>query len=292
MGTVANPFTPHQPIHPDYFAGRIDEVLKINTALNQTRHGRTQHVLLAGERGIGKTSLALYARYLAKEPRQILGTDFNFATAYYAAERNQTLTDVCRGLTAKLFDDVDRGVAQRCLQKLKTLGLHFSLQVPGAGEFEVSKPQEGQSEEFLQADFVKAVEEFWDECGKTHQGILLIIDELNNLKSFAGVGSFFKVVSEAWAVDGYRQIIFMVIGPPPISTKISEDDRSAPRIFTYVELSRMTEEESLSILNKCISGTGKRFDNEWKGLSQPDQEGSPISFTNLDMTPSNSTPIV
>src|SRR5271155_1324058 len=90
-----NPFTPNSPIDPQFFAGRSDEVFKVQAALNQTRHGNTQHILLTGERGIGKTSLAIFARYMAQEPNIILGTDFRFATAYYTVERGQSLIDVC-----------------------------------------------------------------------------------------------------------------------------------------------------------------------------------------------------
>jgi hypothetical protein len=262
MALTNNPFTPHQPIDPEYFAGRINEVRKSTAALNQTRNGRTQNVLLTGERGIGKTSLALYSRYVASQPNETLGTDFRFATAYYTVERNQSLADVCRGVTSKLLDSVDRGLARKCLEKLGKLGLHFSIYVPGIGELGVAPSPIGQQQQYLQADFVKAVEESWGELKETHNGILLIIDELHNLVNFAGVGSFFKVISEAWAADGYRQVMFLVVGLPQICQEISKDDPSAPRIFSYVELKRMTEGESLIILNRCLAGTGKRIEDQ------------------------------
>lgn len=262
MAWPANPFTPNQPINPQYFAGRLQEVERVNAALNQTRHGKTQHVLLTGERGIGKTSLAFYERFVAEQPNEILKTDFHFAAAYYTVERGQSLADVCRGLVSKLLASVDLGIAQLCLEKLKRLTLHFSIHVPGVGEINVAPARAEDVRTRLYADFEKAIEEAWDELKSTHNGILLIIDELHNLNSFDGVGSFFKVVSEAWAADGYRQAMFTVIGLPQISTNISEDDRSAPRVFSYVELTRMTEEESLVILRKCLSDTGKRIEDD------------------------------
>jgi AAA ATPase-like protein len=258
MGNRANPFTPHQPIDPIFFAGRADEVLKINSALQQTRYQKTQHVLLTGERGIGKTSLAIYARYLARSPNEAFKSDFRFATAYYSVERDQALSDICRGLTTKLLDGVEGGLAKSCFEKLKKLNLHFAIQVPGVGEIAIGNQSEGAvNESYLQSDFVKALEEFWEDAKETHNGILLIIDELHNLASFEGLGSFFKVVSESLAVDGYRQIMFMTIGLPAVSAKISDDDPSAPRIFSYVELRRMTQNESVAVLNTCLSGTGK-----------------------------------
>jgi Holliday junction resolvasome RuvABC ATP-dependent DNA helicase subunit len=133
VGTPANPFTPNSPIDPQHFAGRIDEVIKIQAALNQTRHGKTQHILLTGERGIGKTSLGLYARYIAQNPNDVLSTDFRYVTAYYTVEREQSLVDVCRGLTTKLLQNVEQGLAKKCTERLKKLKLHFAIHVPSGG---------------------------------------------------------------------------------------------------------------------------------------------------------------
>lgn len=258
MTKPPNPFTPNSPIDPRYFAGRLAEVIKVQAALNQTRHGKTQHILLTGERGIGKTSLAIYTRYIAQSPNEILKTDFNFATAYYTVERGQTLIDVCKGLTSKLLAQVEQGLAASCMEKLKKLNLHFGVHVPGIGEIKVDPVKASpEAKARLYADFEKAIEEAWDELKTTHNGILLIVDEIHNLDTFEGAGSFFKVVSEAWAIDGYRNAMFAVIGLPEVPIKITEDDASAPRVFSYVELKRMTAEEGLGIVNSCIADSGK-----------------------------------
>ena len=255
-----NPFTPNSPIDPQFFAGRSDEVFKVQAALNQTRHGNTQHILLTGERGIGKTSLAIFARYMAQEPNIILGTDFRFATAYYTVERGQSLIDVCQGLTSKLLSQVDKGLAQSCVDKLKGLNLHFGIHVPGVGEIKVDPKETSEVKARLYADFENAIKEAWDELRNTYNGILLVVDELHNLENFEGAGSFFKVVSEAWAVDGYRNAMFAAIGLPEVPIKIAQDDPSAPRVFSYVELKRMTLQECLDILNSRVAKSNKTFE--------------------------------
>lgn len=105
-------------------------------------------------------------------------------------------------------------------------------------------------------------EEAWDELRNSYNGVLLIVDELHNLETFDGVGSFFKVVSEAWAVDGYRNAMFAAIGLPDVPTKIAEDDPSAPRVFSYVELKRMTSQECLDIMNSCIANSGTSIEHD------------------------------
>jgi len=257
---LPNPFTPNAPMVPQYFAGRIEEVVKIQAALNQTRHSKSQHILLTGERGIGKTSLALYARYIAESPNTVLDTDFKYATAYYTVERDQTLVDVCRGLTSRLLSSIDQSLARVCVDKLKNLKLHFAVNVPGIGELKVDPEKPPEVKARLYADFEKAIEEAWDQIKGEYNGILLILDEIHNLRSFDGAGSFFKVVSEAWAVDGYRNVMFAVIGLPNVPVEISKDDPSAPRVFSYVELQRMTNGECLDILHRCTESAGKKIE--------------------------------
>jgi hypothetical protein len=277
----ANPFTPNRPIDPEYFAGRIEEVRKVLKALTQTRHSKTQQILLTGERGIGKTSLAHYARYLASDPNPTLKTDFQFAVAYYTVERNQTLADVCRGLTSKLLDGIDKTLATRCVDRLKTLRLHFHVDIPGVGEIGVADAAPKVSQAQLTADFIMVLEKSWDDIHETKNGILLVIDELHNLARFDGVGSFFKVVSEGLAVDGYGQIMFMVIGSREISDKISDDDRSAARIFSYVDLPRMTTIESRMIIDKCLSDSEKTITEDAANLIADRSGGIPYFLHQL-----------
>jgi hypothetical protein len=148
------------------------------------------------------------------------------------------------------------------VEKLKNLNLHFGIHVPGVGEIKVDPTKPSETKARLYADFEKAIEEAWDELQNSYNGILLVVDELHNLETFDGVGSFFKVVSEAWAVDGYRNAMFAAIGLPDVPVKITEDDPSAPRVFSYVELKRMTSTECLDIVNSGIAKSGKSIESD------------------------------
>lgn len=54
-GKLSSVFTPGAPVHSrDLFAGRFDQIMLVTAALSQPG----QHVVLYGERGVGKTSLA------------------------------------------------------------------------------------------------------------------------------------------------------------------------------------------------------------------------------------------
>ncbi len=54
-GKLSSVFTPGVPVHSrDLFVGRFDQIMLVTAALSQPG----QHVVLYGERGVGKTSLA------------------------------------------------------------------------------------------------------------------------------------------------------------------------------------------------------------------------------------------
>ncbi|NUT91319.1 MAG: ATP-binding protein [Saccharothrix sp.] len=116
---VREVFTPHQPIQPGYMlAGRGAEISRVVQVLNTPG----QHVLLYGDRGVGKSSLANVATYAAhqatmlryyvkrcdhtdtfesifREPLAVAGVDVQ-RVEYTAQETTTTKQD------AKLFDVV------------------------------------------------------------------------------------------------------------------------------------------------------------------------------------------
>lgn len=109
--------------------------------------------------GIGKTSLAIYAKHVASKPNPVLKTDFRFAVAYYTVEKGQNLADVCAGLTSKLLDSVGQSMAAKCFERLKKLKLHFGVHLPGVGELKVEPGEEQHTKTRLYGDFDKAIRE-------------------------------------------------------------------------------------------------------------------------------------
>ena len=61
-----NPFRPNSPVAPGMFVGRLAQVEALEEALLQTRAGRPKGFMLTGERGIGKTSLLQYFKWVGQ----------------------------------------------------------------------------------------------------------------------------------------------------------------------------------------------------------------------------------
>jgi hypothetical protein len=254
-----NPFTPNIPIDPRYFAGRKSEIEIIVRALTQTGAGSQQNILVTGERGIGKSSLALLARHIGAQPRPDWGTQCRFITAYYTLDDNEGVAACCRGLVEKLRENAGGSLVKRLVQKLKDLD--YSLKF----DFWFLKTEVGSKAEAkgegdsagLRRDFVRILKALWDEIsGENYNGILLIVDELNKINKADNLGAFFKKVSEELVTDGYRNIMFFVLGLPWIESKLTKDDASVVRIFEHVELDLMPATESEEVITKALDGTG------------------------------------
>lgn len=61
-----NPFEPNSPINPAMFVGRLEELQVLKSCLIQTRADKPRSFMLTGERGIGKSSLLNYLKFVAQ----------------------------------------------------------------------------------------------------------------------------------------------------------------------------------------------------------------------------------
>ncbi len=87
--TKESPFSPGRPVPVEYFVARHKEIELIERAIRQTASGRNENIFITGERGIGKSSLASFARYLAEK-------DYNFVGAHCPLGGARGLEDVAR----------------------------------------------------------------------------------------------------------------------------------------------------------------------------------------------------
>jgi Cdc6-like AAA superfamily ATPase len=73
------------------FIGRIDEIRAVEQAFIQTRAGQPKHFMVTGERGIGKTSLLNYMRWVAQGDITSLHDEkFNFLVLDLDIEKGTT----------------------------------------------------------------------------------------------------------------------------------------------------------------------------------------------------------
>lgn len=98
------PFSPNSPVHAQMFAGRAGEIKRIQEILFQTKTGNPTHIMIVGERGIGKSSLMLVADYFADQNDPSDPDKYDFLTIQTNISSDLTLP----GLASRISTSLNR----------------------------------------------------------------------------------------------------------------------------------------------------------------------------------------
>ena len=102
MPAKNNPFKPTQPVYRGMFAGRMNEINRIETVLVETKEGSPTNLMIVGERGIGKTSLLLFLRFLAEGHISIDGGKYDFMTILVSLDKRTCVAELARKIKTAL----------------------------------------------------------------------------------------------------------------------------------------------------------------------------------------------
>ena len=269
MSGRINPFNPNSIVTPTLFAGRHDQVFHILKKLTQVREGMPASFVLQGDRGIGKTALAKLVMYAAEAQDPKL-ENLKFLTSYYAVERGQSFESVLQASLNIMTDRMPESVIQRLSQRL---GNFFKNGKFTFGAFGASATVEGEvkSEDKLTvikdravsvfSNIVSGIDELKDEP-KRLDGILLVIDEIHNLKDLDGAAQILRAISTTLDVSRLGKISFIVIGYPDGMDRFFKGDPSARRHFDIIELTVMPRVEAKEVLTKGLVKSNLTFDDQ------------------------------
>jgi Cdc6-like AAA superfamily ATPase len=266
---LINSFLPAQEVDsPEHFSGRFEEVKQLTDAL-QT-HGSCP--LIFGDRGLGKSSLALQIRRIAMGDVQLLDSIGIPERALCEAEQYLTFYVTCTDATEDLdgllqllinaAESVDftsvasRDSATQLVDKTTRRRLTLKL-----FEYEQTKKHQAATARANYTDLnlteklqqlAKILVESYD------QRVLFIIDEVDRLARKAGLASFLKAASSP-------SLKFILVGIASNVSDLLADHRSLERSVVPVRVPLMTRPELEQIVDQAenavaLSGTPYRFE--------------------------------
>ncbi len=259
---VINPFQPGQPVPPGVFAGRTHQLNDISTCIYQTAALNPQNVLITGERGIGKTSIAMFTKAIAKKEiiwKEVFLND-PFLVIHVSVQQNTP----CEIVIAQVIKELKLAIHPSLtnIKKLfqNILGMFSELKLFGSGYTIKDKINGSKNSIYLEAE--KCIRKTAQALKENNQGaktICIILDELDKMGDFDNFSSFWKVVQENLAYDNCRNLMLVMAGMPDIINKLSESHESFLRMFTPVTLDKMPDEEAKMIIEKALkNGKPKR----------------------------------
>jgi hypothetical protein len=267
ISTKESPFTPGRPVPIEYFVARFKEVQRLERAIKQTVSGRNENVFITGQRGIGKSSLAGFVRYLAEREYNLIGSH-----CFLSGVR--TLEDMMGVIFQRLLQDCsDKSLFEKFKESfgdyIKGLTL-FGLGV----EFTKDKDKL----QTLVYNFLPVMRRIYEQIkpnGK--KGLILILDDMNGITDIPQFSQFLKSFVDELATSGKALPIFMVlVGLPERRDELIKHQPSVARIFDIVDLPPMIEKECEEFFGAMFNKQGINVDAKALSLMVKMSGGFPM----------------
>jgi len=226
VDTVRNPFTPGSGLFPPYFADREREVEEFTGRLESTLGGVPRHLAVLGEWAIGKTSLLIQLRQLAKEQGCL--TTFSVAnpeeTQAFIGSLLRTLSlEVQATYGESLWKRLAKAVGLKEIS-LSALGASIELRFSSTGEAQLSL------REYLRT--------LWTELRGRAPAMVIIIDDLDLIPDFRETMVLLRNTAMELGLAGV-QVMAVVAGTPVLFERMWEAHAPLVRFFEPVELGRI-----------------------------------------------------
>lgn len=262
--SLTNPFNPNSIVSSNLFAGRKDQIRIICEKLEQIRNNTPSSFIIYGERGIGKTALAKLIRSISVSNNPD-DHALKLITSYYSVESGQELSSVLQESLNKLADEIDSTLLDKIGERLGNIFQNGKFQIGAFGASLEIEPVNNQKKIDISikdqtvsilSNIIKNLN------GEEKDGLLIIIDEIHNLKNIQFAASIFRNIVTTLDVEGLGKVSFLLIGYEEDVAKFFSDDSSARRTFDLFKLDVMPDGEAKEVLTKGFKSTNTTWDEE------------------------------
>lgn len=256
ISEVENAFQPAREVSvAERFAGRVDAIEQAFYALLT----EGSNIAIVGNRGVGKTSLARQVQNFGMGNNEILDRvssiqehKFDFLVAYHACgDGTNDVDDLLCGIltreaglgawlyylpkTSRMMSNLTGGLAA------KFNGLGFDVKAGSNHENTVERVSVPQT---VQGVFENVAQDILD-SGMTRDGLLVIIDEFDQIKDPSGFAPFLKAL--ATNAPGVK---FCIVGVAKDVQDLMKEHASSDRLFagSIVTLEPMSDAELMEII--------------------------------------------
>lgn len=241
---LKNPFRPGGPIEPEYFIGRKDEIKLFERFLKSTKDGNPFNIAVLGERGIGKTSLL-------RKFEDIGGKSGCICVRGSLDPSISNLPELCTYILELIRE---KGVGKS--GKIKEFFKKYNLERVKINLLGLEAELEKGYTSSLQITFRKELEEIWEEVGKETGGIILLIDESEQLENIKGSLPFLRNVFQSLSEKraGYMLILS---GKLELFRKIKDIHSPLARFLRPIHLGNLSDDEVKEAILRPLENTVK-----------------------------------
>lgn len=253
---IFNPFMPNSIVHPDMFAGRGKELKKIERCLAQTKHGNPNSFLIHGERGIGKSSLLLFADKIASGVLE--NYPYKFITINIELDSSDSQISVIRKLSESYISELSAAQPEKSMLK-NTFKFMSAVEVAG---FKWNPKYDKDEPSDLLEQLSKAIQQGMLELRNEKDGLLFLIDEADKAPSDAQLGAIIKTLSEKISKGKYQNVCFGVSGVTEVLQTLKKSHESSLRLFEDLPLYTLSFQDRLDLIERGLSRANHHNDKE------------------------------
>lgn len=248
MSRPLNPFDPSRPIDPSRFIGRAREVRELEAALQHARQDRPRHFLITGERGVGKTSFLDYIRRTASEG------PLRFAVIDFSINKSTTKLDFVHALR----DQLDRILAAHATYRENAKRVWSFLSKFEIAGVSFKGDQKSDNHRDLYREVADALCEVVNRaCGVGDDqvevvcdGVIILVDEVDQSNDDLDIGSFFKYMLERLNRNGCHKVVVGLAGLSKSTEVLVKSHASSLRIFDELPLTNLSNVEVDELLSE------------------------------------------
>jgi cold shock CspA family protein len=265
-----NPFNLGPINKPEEFAGRKHLIEEGVSALINNNN-----ILLIGGRGMGKSSLANQFFYIAQGNNYLIEKlnielkgqkKLDYGVVAIRAFKNSTINDIAANIVRELIkkyqldknEEIQREINLKVYKlKMETFTSEMSME---------------NLIDFFNYDIIKIYDYL-----KFKNGLLILIDEVENIDPETGFANFIKNVTEYFSTEG-KNINFILSGIPSTITNLFFQHPSFLRLFTPLEVKELSVIEAYELTDGYIRKSTKLMEKNAKTFIGQISRGYPVSL--------------
>lgn len=229
----SSPFNPGQPVPVEFFVGRRAEIERVRGMVRASAQGRVRVGFVSGERGIGKSSLARFARRLVEQDDGAVGCHVLLGGV-------QDLGQMLRRTFERLLNDsTDKPWSRKLreffgdrVRKVGLFGVTLELQL---AEPDLAAVKHG---------FASSVRRLLAEVADRKRSLFLILDDINGLAGSDEFAHWLKsTVDEIAVSDAPTRLCILVVGLEARRQELVRRQPSLARILDPIDVAPWSDAE-------------------------------------------------
>ena len=246
MNPETSPFSPGQPVPIEFFVGRVDEIRRLHGMVKASAQGRFRIGFISGERGIGKSSLASFVRYLSEQENGVAGCHVFLGGVHGLKEMlRRTFNRVLKESMDKPWHGQIREFFGNHVRKVGMFGISLELDLKDRDLATVAH------------DFVPTIRRLLDSLKGHKKGLFLILDDINGLAGSEDFANWLKsMVDEVATSPRNMPLCVLVVGLEERRQELITKQPSLARVFELIDIAPWSNDEVTEFFRKSFESVG------------------------------------